>query len=161
MAHFDENEYFIEAQDVEISRVGDTEIHRIHSGAVVQEESELQTTSAQQTMPEKKRKRPQWVTRVLSFVTGDILLAKEAERVYKFFLMLGIIFLASIAIIFTSLNRDLERSTLQKEVAMLKEKAIRYSEKCYQQTSHTAILQQIKSRGIKIEDPNSQPKILK
>ena len=160
MAHFDENEYFIEAQDMEISRVGDTDIRRIHSGATSQEEG-LQTSSEQQTQLEKRRKRPQWMTRVLGFVTGDILLAKEAERVYKLFLMLGIIFMTSIGIIFTSLNRDLERSVLEKEVAMLKEKAIRFSEKCYQQTSHTAILERIKSRGIEIGDPNSQPKILK
>lgn len=161
MAHFDEGEYFIDTQEEVVTRVGDTEIRRIHSGSTERGAEEQDGASERQVTPEKKSKRPQWFTNVLGFITGDILLAKEADRVYKLFIMLGVIFLSSIAIIFTSLNRDLECSTLKKEVAMLKEKAIRYSEKCYQQTSHSAILERLKRRGIDIEEPNSQPKILR
>ena len=161
MAHFDEGEYFIEPQEEVVTRVGDTEIRRIHSEAVGGEEVEQQKPSSEQTLPEKKRTRPQWMTNILGFVTGDILLAKEADRVYKLFIMLGVLFMISIGIIFTSLHRDLQCSALKKEVAMLKEKAIRYSEKCYQQTSHSAILQLVKSRGLELEEPKTQPTILR
>ncbi len=161
MAHFDEGEYFIETQEEVVTRVGDTEIRRIHSGDAGTGEEVLDNQSEPKKEVAPKRQPPQWLSNILGFITGEILLAKEAERVYKLFIMLGFIFLGSIAIIFTSLNSDLQCSTLKKEVAMLKEKAVRYSEKCYQQTSHSAILERVKSRGLNLQEPNSQPKIIK
>ena len=112
-------------------------------------------------MEEKKAKRPRWIMWINSVITGDILLAEEVERVYTLLTILGVIFFASIATIFGALQRDLRYNQLEKEVVLLKEQAIRTSEECYKHSSHSAILRKLKERGIEIEDPNSQPKIVK
>ena len=115
----------------------------------------------QEALEERRSKRPRWVVWINSVVTGDILLAEEVKRVYTLLTMLGVIFFASIATIFGSLQRDMRYRELEKEIALLKERAIRTSEECYRHSSHSAILRKLKERGIDIEDPKTQPKILK
>jgi hypothetical protein len=165
MAEYDEGEYFVDSQDdinrreVPESSRGEvhTDIHRIHTGAVEQAESDEGEDGAES----RKLVRPRWFVWLKGFLTGDILLKKEVERVYTLLTILGVIFFASIATIFAMLNQDLRCNRLQKEVVLLKERAIRTSEACSHKTSHSAILQRLKERGIEIGDPETQPKILK
>lgn len=104
---------------------------------------------------------PQWLLQVESLFTGEILLAEEAKRVYNLLTILGVIFLTSIFTIFGAFQQDWQCNKLQKEVALLKERAIRTSEACIQHTSHSAILGKLKERGINIEDPKNSPIVLK
>lgn len=168
MAEYDESEYFTDSQEEvaereaqeALRRMVRTEIRRVQTGAadadiaedIAREESEKRT---------QKRSKPRWLVWIGSVVTGDILLAEEVKRAYTLLTMLGVIFFASIATIFGALQRDLRCRQLEKEVALLKERAIRTAERCYSHSSHSAIVRKLNERGIAIEDPKSQPKILK
>lgn len=170
MAEYDESEYFTDSQEEiaereaqeALRRMVRTEIRRVQTGAAKEDiEADIAREEEEQALEEKKNKRPRWVMWINSVVTGDILLAEEVKRVYTLLIMLGVIFFASIATIFGSLQRDMRYRRLEKEVALLKERAIRTSEECYRHSSHSAILRKLKERGIEIEDPKTQPKILK
>lgn len=168
MAEYDESEYFTDSQEEiaereaqeSLRRMVRTEIRRVQTGAAA-EDIAKDIAREEQALEEKKAKRPRWVMWVNSVITGDILLAEEVKRVYTLLTMLGVIFFASIATIFGSLQRDMRYRELEKEVALLKERAIRTSEECYRHSSHSAIQRKLKERGINIEDPKTQPKILK
>ena len=138
-----------------------TEIRRVQTGATNAAIADDIAREEQEALEERRSKRPRWVVWINSVVTGDILLAEEVKRVYTLLTMLGVIFFASIATIFGSLQRDMRYRELEKEIALLKERAIRTSEECYRHSSHSAILRKLKERGIDIEDPKTQPKILK
>ncbi len=170
MAEYDESEYFTDSQEEiaereaqeALRRMVRTEIRRVQTGAADADIAEdIAREEEQRAIEEQKSKRPRWMVWVISVVTGDILLANEVKRVYTMLTILGIIFFASISTIFASLHSDLRRNQLEKELALLKERAIRASERCYQHSSHSAILRKLEERGIEISDPKTQPKILK
>lgn len=170
MKEYDESEYFTdtkeeiaerEAQEA-LRRMVRTEIRRVHTGEAEQDiADDIAREERERALEEKRNKRPRWMTLTKSIITGDILLAEEVQRVYTLLTMLGIIFFASIATIFGALHRDLRCKQLETEVARLKERAIRTSEECHRHSSHSAILRKLEERGIEIEDPKTQPKILK
>ena len=169
MAEYDESEYFSDTQEEiaereaqeALRRMVRTEIRRVQTGAANADIADDIAREEQEALEERKSKRPRWVVWINSVVTGDILLAEEVKRVYTLLTMLGVIFFASIATIFGSLQRDMRYRELEKEIALLKERAIRTSEECYRHSSHSVILRKLKERGIDIEDPKTQPKILK
>lgn len=167
MAEYDNSEYFTPSQEdlaereaqEELRRMVRTEIRRVQSGAA---DADIAEDIARESREQdKQRKRPRWVMWLNSVVTGDILLAKEVKRVYTLLTILGVIFFASIATMFASLQRDTYCRRLEKEVALLKERSIRMAERCYMHSSHSAILRKLEEHGIEIEDPTTQPKILK
>ena len=138
-----------------------TEIRRVQTGAADKDIADDIAREEEQAREEKCRNRPRWMVWTLGAITGDILLAEQVKRVYVFLTMLGVIFFASIATMFASLQQDLRYNRLEKEVERLKERAIRTAERRYEESSHTAILRKLKERGIDIEDPKTQPTILK
>ena len=170
MAEYDESEYFTdskeeiaerEAQEA-LRRMVRTEIRRVQTGAAAEDmANDLALEEEQKAAEEKKTKRSRWSRWINGVITGDILLVNEVKRVYTLLTILGVIFFASIATMFASLHSDLQRNKLEKELMMLKERAIRTSERCYQHSSHSAILRKLQECGIEISDPKTQPKILK
>ena len=170
MANYDENEYFTDSQE-EIAereaqeamrRVIRTEIRRVQTGAANEDiANDIAAEERDKELANKNGNKPRWMVWIMSVVTGDILLAEEVKRVYTLLTMLGVIFFASILTIFASLHSDMRLNQLEKSVAQLKERAIRTSERYYQASSHSAIVRELKERGIAIEDPKTQPKILK
>ena len=171
MAKYDESEYFTdskeeiaerEAQEA-LRRAVRTEIRRVQSGAADKDIADDIAREEEQKAAEEKAKHkvPQWVYKVERFLTGDILLAEQADRIYSLLTLLGVIFLASIFTIFGTFQQDVRCNKLKKEVSMLKERAIRTSEERIRHTSHSAILSKLKERGIEIEDPKQTPTILK
>ena len=170
MAEYNENEYFTDSQEEiaereaqeALRRMVRTEIRRVQTGAADADIAEdIAHEEEQAALEDKESKRPRWVVWLNGIVTGDILLAEEVKRVYTLLTILGVIFFASIATIFGALQRDLRCNQLEKEVVLLKERAIRTSEECYKHSSHSAILRKLEERGIEIEDPKTQPKVLK
>ena len=94
MAEYDQSEYFTdspeeiaerEAQEA-LRRMVRTEIRRVQTGAadadiaqdIAKEEQEAKEAE------QNKRNVPEWISQVESLFTGDILLAKEAKRVYLY-----------------------------------------------------------------------------
>lgn len=170
MANYDESEYFTDSQEEiaereaqeALRRMVRTEIRRVQTGAADADIAEdIAREEEEQAVEAQKRKKSKLIMKIESLVTGDILLAENANRAYQLLMLLGFIFLLSIFTIFGAFQRDLHRNTLQKEVALLKERAIRISEEKMQQTSHSAILRKLNERGIKLNDPKTPPMVLK
>ena len=124
---------------------------------IVQEEMALSdgTEAAAPDQPQEKKrtKLRRFVARLLSFATGDIL----AKGVYKFFGVLASLYFAGVICVLISLQVDLNYSELQSEVTLLEERAIRTAESRAQQTSYSAIRQQVEARGLDLEAPKGIP----
>lgn len=168
MAEYNENEYFSdtpeeiaerEAQEA-LRRMVRTEIRRVHTGAAdadIAEDIAREELEAQASV----RKRPRWMEWVISSITGDIILSKQAKKLSTLLLVLAIIFVISCTAMSLSFRVDMECRNLKKEVALLKERAIRTNEELNLHSSHSAIVRKLEERGIAIKDPHTQPKILK
>lgn len=109
----------------------------------------------------KRERRRRIVATIESIFTGDILLAKEANRVYNYLMLLGVIFLVSIFTMFRAFQKERERSELQDEVVLLKERVTRTSEERTKQSSHSSILNKLKERGIELGDPTTAPTVIR
>ncbi len=166
MAEYDESEYFTDSQEEIAKREADealrravrTEIRRIQTGeADADIADDIAREEEEKKIEAKKNKKSRWARLVNGIFTGDILLAEEATRVYNFLTLLGVIFLITIFTMFATFQQEKRRNDLEKEVVLLKEKAIRASEKRTQHTSHSAILEKLKERGITLEDPSTNP----
>jgi hypothetical protein len=169
MANYDESEYFTDSQEEiaereaqeALRRMVRTEIRRVQTGAADADIADDIAREEEQAVEKAKREKPRWMVKAERFFTGDILLAEEADKVYHLLVLLGLVFLVSIFTIFGAFQQDLRRNTLQKEVALLKERAIRMSEERMQHSSHSAILKKLQDRGIEIEDPKNPPMVVK
>jgi hypothetical protein len=109
---------------------------------------------------ERKAKRKRIMATIESVFTGDILLAKEATRVYNFLILLGVIFLASIFTMFSAFQNERECSKLQEEVYRLREERTQVLSSRISSSTHSAIIKKLKERGIELEDPTTTPTIL-
>ena len=109
---------------------------------------------------ERKAKRKRIMATIESVFTGDILLAKEATRVYNFLILLGVIFLASIFTMFSAFQNERECSKLQEEVYRLREERTQVLSSRISNSTHSAIIKKLKERGIELEDPTTTPTIL-
>ncbi len=169
MAEYDESEYFTDSpeeiaereREEALRRMVRTEIRRIHTGAADEDIAEdIRREEEAETAAEKQQQRAKWIVWLSHAMTGDVLILREAERIYKIIGALGVIFFVSIATTFAALHSDLRCSRLEKEVALLHEKAIRMREARHESDSHTAIVRQLSKRGIEMIDPHSQPRII-
>jgi hypothetical protein len=169
MAEYDESEYFTDSQEEiaereaqeALRRMVRTEIRRVQTGAADADIAEDIAREEEAQAIEERKRKPKWVMKIEALLTGDILLAEKADRAYHLLMLLGVVFLLSIFTIFGAFQQDLHRNTLQKEVALLKERAIRISEEKMQQCSHSAILRKLGERGIELDDPKNPPMVLK
>ena len=109
---------------------------------------------------ERKAKIKRAMATVESIFTGDILLAKEATRVYNFLILLGAIFLASIFTMFSAFQKELECSKLQAEVVLLREARTQSLSSRINNSTRAAILKKLQERGFKLEEPTTTPIIL-
>ena len=109
---------------------------------------------------ERKAKIKRAMATVESIFTGDILLAKEATRVYNFLILLGAIFLASIFTMFSAFQKELECSKLQSEVVLLREARTQALSSRINNSTRAAILKKLQERGFKLEEPTTTPIIL-
>lgn len=99
------------------------------------------------------RPRPQWMRIVEQFFLGTILNNSAVKGNYKYVVAVIIMLFTSIAVLFTSLTVYTNYTHLRTEVQSLRERAIRFSEQRYEVSSHSAVLRQIRERGINLQDP--------
>lgn len=119
-----------------------------------------EVTDNKATAEERKAKRKRVMATIESVFTGDILLAKEATRVYNFLILLGIIFLASIFTMFSAFQQELECSKLQAEVTLLREERTQSLSARINSSSPDAIRKLVKARGLDLVDATTTPTIL-
>ena len=164
----------IDAQEVAAEREAVKTLRQLNNSEEVTPEEELIATSEEDdkkeaekkaeekraAAKERKAKIKRAMATVESIFTGDILLAKEATRVYNFLILLGAIFLASIFTMFSAFQKELECSKLQAEVVLLREARTQALSSRINNSTRAAILKKLQERGFKLEEPTTTPIIL-
>ena len=163
MAKHDEK--IIDAQEEALEREAVKTLQQLNnSGDTTTEEAKKQADKKAADKKAAAKERKEKIKRAMavaeSFFTGDILLAKEATRVYNFLMLLGVIFLASIFTMFSAFQKELECSKLQAEVVLLREARTQALSSRINSSTRAAIIKKLKERGIALEEPTTTPIIL-
>ena len=154
-----ENE-IIGAQEVATEREAVETLKQLNNSGEEAKAAEKMVEDAKAAAEERKAKRKRVMATIESVFTGDILLAKEATRVYNFLLLLGAIFLASIFTMFSAFQQELECSKLQAEVTLLREERTQSLSARINSSSPDAIRRLVKERGLDLVDSTTTPTIL-
>ncbi len=143
-------------RDEELARRIRREVRRVQSGeADLEIEEELRQEEAEREALESRREeqRRRAASPLRGLITGNILRQEWLTGHYRYPLIIAGVFLLSIIIMFWSLRLDMALSREQREVQLLREKAVRLREQRNRITTHSAVVEELKRRGIALEDP--------
>lgn len=158
-------EYFVDSEEEirereqaeQVRRIVRSEMRRVNSGEADNDIVEDIRRDAE----EVRKKNPNWLRWLGHAITGEILVTNEVQRFYNALTLLGVIFFFAVFAMFASFHREMQYAELKKEAALLREKAIRSTERRHQESSHSAIVRRLKQQGLDLEDPYTQPMVLK
>ncbi len=89
---------------------------------------------------------------VQSLFTGEIIINQTMSKGYDYLFYMALLFLVSIITLFSSLHQQIKANQLESEVLLLHEKAVRMQEQRVKATTHSAIVNALEARGIKLYD---------
>lgn len=150
-------------EDEEFRRRVRREVLRVQSGEAdddierdreEQEEAEREEKE-REAKKQKKRSRLFW-----QLFSGNILINKSVADNYHYFAAIAVMCFVSIAVMFMTLYADLRYSQLERELQLVRERSIRLQEQLYNSTTHSAIKEQLKERGIPLKDPDKAKEIV-
>ncbi len=116
------------------------------------EELERRAAESEEESEERRRLRRRAST-LRQFLSGTILVRKDVSKYYPYMLSIAAMFFVSIIVIFWSLHLDIRYSRVESEAKRLRERSIRLEELRFRRTTHSAILQRLKERGIELCEP--------
>lgn len=93
-------------------------------------------------------------------VSGTILLRRGVSQYYPYMACIAGMFLLSIMVMFWSLHLDMKYSRLEREVQLLRERSIRLEEQRFSRTTHSAVVEELRRRGIDLQDPPAPGEII-
>ena len=158
-----EEERLEERLEEQIDRRVRREVRRIRSGEAdadmaADADREAREEAERTEAEERERKRSQSLVRGL--VSGSVIGRQWVSEHYRYPLMIAGIFLLSIIVMFCALGLDMKYSRREREVQLLRERAIRLQEQRYSRTTHSAILQRLQERNIPLRDPQTSGHII-
>ncbi|MEG1864185.1 MAG: FtsL-like putative cell division protein [Alistipes sp.] len=103
----------------------------------------------------RKREHRRSASTFWQLLTGTILVHRGASKYYPYMFAIAVMFFLSIAVMFTALHWDKKYTRLEREVQILREHSIRLQEQRYRCTTHSAIVEQLRARGIELYDPEA------
>ncbi len=145
----------IDEQEAALARKIRREVLRVQSGEaqedIDREQAEEAEVEAQRERAERieRRRKASTFWQVLS---GSILVNRGVARYYPYMIAVAVMFFLSIAVMFYSLHMDMRYSRLERDVQLLRERSLRFQSERYQRSSHSAIMEQLERRGIKLEE---------
>ena len=151
------------AQEEELARKIRREVRRVNSGDAnedikIDKEEETQKQEEKRSKIEQEHKRNSNPLRQL--ITGNILIQEEVMKYYRYLICIAIMFFVSIFVMFTALHLDVTYTRTEREVQLLRERSTRLQEQRYNITTHSAITEQLRLRGIDIYDPPKPGEII-
>ena len=132
------------------------EVIRINSGEADEDiliEREQMAAEKAEREAEEQRQREKEASWWDQFFTGRILLHNLVRENYRYLAIIAVMFFSSIVVLFWSLRLDIRYARLGTEVQLLHERSIRLQEQCYRRSSHSAIVNSLRERGIELYDP--------
>ena len=158
-----EEERIREEQERELRRKIRREVRRVRSGEAddeIREDEELEREEQQQRAAEEERQRRRHSSWLWQMFSGSILVRSGVSRYYKYALAIAVMFFLSILTIFNALRLDRRFTQVEAQTQLLRERSIRMQERRYRRTTHSAIVRQLKERGIDLHDPNNTTEII-
>ena len=108
----------------------------------------------------QRRERRRKASTFWQLFSGTILVHEGVSKYYPYMLSIAGMFFLSIAVMFTTLHLDMKYSRLEREVQILRERSIRLQEQRYRRTTHSAIVERLRERGIELTDPPAPGEII-
>ncbi|MBQ8308073.1 MAG: hypothetical protein IJX56_04665 [Alistipes sp.] len=158
-----EEERLAAEREAELARRIRREVRRIQRGEADQElqaeqeeeEREQEALREARAQEERKNRSP-----LRGLVTGNILRQEWLTVHYRYPLLIAGVFLVSIVVIFWSLSLDMTYTRVEREVQLLRERAVRLKQERSLKTSHSAIVEQVRERGLGLQDPVTPNEII-
>ena len=173
MAQYGDNELLNRATEeqqreeelAQIRRIIRTEYRRMQSGEadadIAQDIAAEEAQNAANESAAAAKPTSKWHRTLRGIATGEVLAGEGASRVYDRLFAIVVLFLISITMHFWAIKTESTLNRLTKEVDLLHERSIRKREQCYQQCSHSSIVERLRSRGIELYDPLEPSRIIK
>ncbi len=142
-------------RESELARKIRREVLRVQSGEA---QEDIETECEERERAEAERKLAERIERrrkrsaFWQLISGNILVNRGVSRYYPHMIAVVVMFFLSIVVMFYSLHQDMRYSRLDRDVQLLRELSLRMQSDRYQRCSHSAIIEQLKKRGIILED---------
>ncbi len=144
-----------EEHEAELARKIRREVLRVQSGEAdedIAREAEEATLREEEQRKAERIERRRKASAFWQLLSGNILVNKGVARYYPQMITVAVLFFVSIAVMFYSLHLDMRYTRLEREVQLLRENSLRFQSLRYQRSSHSSILEQLKTRGIDLEE---------
>ena len=143
-------------EEAEFARRVRREVRRMERGEADEEiraDEEREAAERAEAEAREARERRRRSSTFWQLFSGSILVRKGVSKYYPYLLTIAGMFFLSIVVMFWSLHLDMRYTRLSREVQMLRERSIRLREQRYQRTTHSAIVERLRERGIELYDP--------
>ncbi len=151
------------AQDEEFARRVRREVRRMERGEAdddlrADEEREAEENAQREKVRRKEQRRN--ASTFWQLFSGTILVREGMSQSYPYLLAIAGMFLVSISVVFLSLHTDMKYMRLEREVQVLRERSIRMQERRFHCTTHSAVTEELRRRGIDLRDPVAPSEII-
>lgn len=158
-----EEELLRQQQEEELARRIRREVRRVQRGEADQQmeaEAEEEAIDEAERRAEAEREERRAKNPLRGLVTGNILRQEWLTVHYRYPLLIAAVFLFSIVVMFWSLRLDMRLTQTEREVQLLRERALRLKQERSRRTSHSAIVEELRRRGIDLQDPITPHEII-
>lgn len=143
-------------REAELARKIRREVMRVKRGEADEDIRADEQQQSDEQLAEKEREGREKKRRSSAFwllFSGNILVNKGVAGYYRYMMCVALMFFLSIMVMFWSLHLDMRYGELERRVQMLRERSVRLREQKSLRTTHSAIVEQLRSRGIELYDP--------
>ena len=150
-------------QDEELARRIRREVRRMERGEA---DEEIRADEAREAEEEalreqtRRKERRRHASTFWQLFSGTILVREEMSHSYPYLLAIAGMFLVSISVVFMALHTDMKYMRLEREVQVLRERSIRWQERRFRCTTHSAVTDELRRRGIELYDPIAPSEVI-
>lgn len=151
-------------QDDEFARRVRREVRRMERDSAdeelrrADEKQDAEEEARRETLRRKERRRN--ASTFWQLFSGTILVREGMSHSYPYLLAIAGMFLLSISVVFMALQTDMRYMRLEREVQVLRERSIRLQEHRFRCTTHSAITEELRRRGIELYDPVAPSEVI-
>ena len=150
-------------EEAEFARRVRREVRRMERGEAdedIRADEEAEAAERAEAIARERRERRRRSSMLWQLISGSILVREGVSKYYPYMLTIAGMFFLSIVVMFWSLHLDRRFSRLDSEVQMLRERSICLQEQRYRRTTHSAIVEELRARGIELQDPAGPGEII-
>ena len=149
--------------DEEFARRVRREVRRMERGEAdddIRADEQLEAEAEERREEQRRREHRRNASTFWQLFSGTILVREGVSQSYPYLLAIAGMFLLSISAVFLSLHTDMKYMRLEREVQVLRERAVRLQGRRFQRTTHSAVTAELRRRGIELYDPVAPSEII-